>query len=63
MEYVYTTIELIKEWQRKIENYSGIECINLRALKENANLNDYQIARITDAMWFEGFVNELQNLI
>lgn len=63
MEHTYITKELIKEWQREIENYSGFECINLRDLKDSATLTEQQKARRLDALWFEGFANDLQNLI
>lgn len=63
LKHCYPTIDSVKEWQRKVENYSGFECQNIRDLKPNSTLDDFHKAKEADALWFEGFINDLQNLL
>lgn len=62
-KFCYPTIQSIKEWQKRIEKYSGFECTHIRDLEEKATHQDYLEAKEKDGAWFEGFVHELSNLI
>ena len=62
-KHCYPTIDSIKEWQRKIEIYSGLDCVNIRDLDKNATYEDYLNAKEKDSAWFGGFIDELSNLI
>lgn len=53
------TIEQVKNWRNKIEDFTGIECINLAQLGEDANVYDYNDAKSMDVSWFKGFANDL----
>lgn len=57
------SIDEIRKWRRKVEAFSGHECINLEQLPSDANVYDWNHAKAEDCNWFMGYINDLSIMV
>lgn len=52
-------LELVKQ----IESFTGIQCIHINELQENATNEEYYHAWILDRTWFKGYADTILTII
>ncbi len=55
---------IIMQWAAKIEEFSGIQCANIRQLDfMKDSLKKFQEARDADKLYFKGLINDLELML